>query len=96
MELPVSQDSHVQVATDGSGKKIDNAALEREPATQGGTADTVYRQRVVLGSDENPRQQVGVSGEAGKGELAVESKTLGDIHAELVQIRELLQLLVGT
>jgi hypothetical protein len=96
MELPAAQDSHVQVATDGSGKKVDNAALTREPATQGGTGDTVYRQRVVLADDENARLQVRVQGEAGDGALQVEAKTLSDIHGELVQIRELLQLLVGT
>lgn len=96
MEFPVSQDGHVQVATDGSGKKIDNAALEREPATQGGTADTVYRQRVVVADDENPRLQAKLRGEAGDGALQVDARVLGEIHAELVQIRELLQLLVGT
>jgi hypothetical protein len=90
------QDSYVQVAVDGAGKKVDNAALTREPVIAGGTGETVYRQRVVLGSDEDPSQQVAVSGEAGKGQLHVESDVLGEIHAELVQIRELLQLLVGT
>jgi hypothetical protein len=90
------QDSFVQVATDGSGKKVDNAALAREPASAGVAAETVYRQRVALASDTNPRAQVEVMGEAGRGELSVESKTLGDIHAELVMIREMLQLLIGT
>lgn len=96
MELPATQDSHVQVAADGAGKKIDNAVLTREPATQGGTGDTVYRQRVVIGSDDNPRQQAEVRGEAGQGALHVESNVFSEIHGELVRIRELLQMLIGT
>jgi len=90
------QDSFVQVAADGVGKKIDNAQLTREPTTPGGTGDTVYRQRVVLADDENPQLQARLRGEAGDTELQVGSADLGKIHAELVQIRELLQLLVGT
>ena len=60
------QDSYVQVATDGSGKKIDNAALTREPVTQGGTGETVYRQRVAIGDDEDPKLQAKLRGEAGE------------------------------
>lgn len=90
------QDSYVQVATDGSGKKIDNAALTREPATQGSAGETVYRQRVAIGDDEDPRLQAKLRGEFGDGALQVDAKTLGDIHSELMQIREMLQLLLGT
>ena len=89
-------DSYVQVATDGSGKKIDNAALTREVPFDGSTADTVYRQRVVLGSDEDPSQQVRVSGEAGAAVLHVDTKILGEIHAVLVDIRDMLRFTIGT
>ena len=96
MSGPPVQDGYVQVATDGTGKKIDNAELTREPETAGSTADTVYRQRIVVSDDENPRLQAKLRGEAGNGSLQVDARTLSDIHGELVQIREILQLLVGT
>jgi hypothetical protein len=96
VEIPASQDSYVQVAADGAGKKIDNAELTREPETQGGTGETVYRQRVVISDDINPSLQARLDGEAGYGALQVDAKTLGHIHLELVQIREILQLLIGT
>lgn len=89
------QDSYVQVAADGAGKKIDNAALTREPATQGGTGDTVYRQRVVIADDENPDLQAKLSGEAGDGELAVGDKTAGEILLVLTEIRDLLRMVIG-
>lgn len=88
------QDSYVQVATDGSGKKIDNAALTRNP-DPGGTGETVYRQRTVIASDENPRLQVKVGGEAGDGYVMVESKTLGEINATLMDIRDMLRMTIG-
>lgn len=90
------QDGYVQVAADGVGKKIDNAELTREPETQGGAGEVVYRQRVVLADDEDPKLQAKLRGETGDASLQVEAHVLGEIHAELVQIRELLQLLVGT
>lgn len=83
------QDSHVQVAADGAGKKIDNAALTREDGT------IVYRQRTVLASDENPRTQVDVQGEAGRGALAVEAKNLDDVYEKLDEIVGLLRMLLG-
>jgi hypothetical protein len=92
------QDSYVQVATDGSGKKIDNAALTRspaDPARDSTAGDTVYRQRVAIGDDANPRLQAELTGEAGRAALPVDGKTLNDIHAELAQIRHLLELLIG-
>lgn len=63
-------DSHVQVAAEGSGKKIDNAALTRADLT------LVQRQRVAVGDPSNPEAPgVGVAGELGRGmtlgELAV-------------------------
>ena len=88
------QDSYVQVATDGTGKKVDNATLTREPVTVGGTGDTVYRQRVVIGADDNPRQQVGVSGEAGRAVLQVEARNEDMLHV-LIEIRDLLRLFAG-
>lgn len=90
-----TQDSYVQAATDGSGKKIDNATQTRQPAdpawssTQG---DTVYRQRVVIASDENPQQQVEVRGEAGNAYMMVESRTMEEILGCLSEIRDLLKL----
>lgn len=57
-------DGYVQVATDGSGKKIDNAELTREPTTQGSAGETVHRQRTVLADDESlgsfPTQYAGL------------------------------------
>lgn len=91
-----TQDSHVQVAPDSTGKKIDNAALTREPTTLGGTGDTIYRQRVVLGSDTDPSVQASPEGEVGRAALPVHSPVLDEIRAELGMIRELLQLMIGT
>jgi hypothetical protein len=88
-------DSYVQVAVDGAGKKIDNAALQREPETPGATGETVYRQRTVLSDDENPRLQAKVEGEAGNGALKVRAASMEDVYFELVQIRELLQMIIG-
>ena len=88
-------DSYVQVATDGSGKKIDNTTLTREPETPGSTGETVYRQRVVLGADDNPRQQVAVEGEAGAGVLMVDSRQIGEIAALLTEIRDMLRITLG-
>jgi tRNA threonylcarbamoyladenosine modification (KEOPS) complex Pcc1 subunit len=90
VSIGASQDGHVQVAADGAGKKIDNAELVRDDAA------TVYRQRVVLGSDENPRQQVSVSGEAGRGVLHVNAEELSEIRATLQEIRDLIRMFVGT
>jgi hypothetical protein len=92
-------DAYVQVGVDGAGKKIDNAALQRDPpdpARDAAVGDLVHRQRVVVGSDDNPELQAEVSGEPGKGALAVESNVLGEILGELVRIRELLQLAIGS
>lgn len=95
MTLEAPQDGHVQVATDGAGKKIDNAELVRD-ADPGGTGETVYRQRIVIASDENPRQQANVSGEAGRGVLHVDADDLGEIRGVLIEIRDILRFVVGT
>lgn len=89
MSIGADQDGYVQVATDGTGKKVDNADLTRDDGTE------VYRQRVVLGSDENPRQQVQVRGEAGDVALMVEAKELGEIKEILSEIRDLLRFVCG-
>jgi hypothetical protein len=92
-------DAFVQVATDGTGKKIDNAALTREPAdpardaTQG---DTVYRQRVVIASDDDESQTIKLHGEVGREAIPVDSNTLEKIHATLEQIKDLLELALST
>ena len=88
MSLENPQDGYVQVAADGSGKKIDNAELLRDDGT------AIYRQRIVLGSDENPRQQVRVSGEAGRGVLYVESLSLDEVNERLDKIIALLTLII--
>lgn len=88
-------DGHVQVALDGAGKKIDNAELVRDPTTQGEDGATVYRQRTALGSDENPRLLVDVTGEPGRGALSVEAKNLDDIWEKLDEISTLLKMAIG-
>lgn len=91
-------DAFVQVATDGSGKKIDNSVVTRAPvdpardATQG---DTVYRQRIVLASDDDDRQTLNLSGETGRETVPVNSETLEKIHATLERIENLLALAIG-
>ena len=58
-------DGYVQVAPDSTGKKIDNAELTRDDGT------VIERQRIVLADDENPRVQVAVGGEPGRGAVGV-------------------------
>lgn len=91
-----AQDSYVQVAPDSTGKKIDNAALTREPTTLGGTGETVYRQRVVISSDVDPNVQANPEGEVGRASIPIHAAVLDDIRAELAMIREMLQLMIGT
>lgn len=91
-------DSYVQVAADGVGKKIDNSQLTREkpdPAWDATEGDTVQRQRVVVGSDENPELQVRVDGEAGDATIQIDAKAAGHIVALLTEIRDLLKLFIG-
>lgn len=89
MSLGADQDGYVQVATDGSGKKVDNAQLTRDDGT------IITRQRVVISSDDNPRQQVEVRGEAGHGALQTEDRVLGEILLVLTDIRDMLALTIG-
>jgi hypothetical protein len=90
-----TQDSYVQVAIDGSGKKVDNATLTRKTYPEA-AEETVYRQRVVIASDENSALQADVRGEAGKGVVMVESRSLENIELLLVDIRDMLQMVIGT
>lgn len=89
------QDGYVQVAVDGVGKKIDNAELTRAPETPGATGDVVYRQRVVIASDENPQIQAEVAGESGRGELHVRSHDTDAIIEKLDEIVGILRMLLG-
>lgn len=91
-----TQDSHIQVAADGSGKKVDNAALTREPVEAGDAGEVVYRQRVVIGSDTDPAAQASPEGEVGRAALPIHSPVLEEIRAELALIREILQLFMGS
>lgn len=47
-------DGYVQVAADGTGKKVDNAELTRADGT------VVERQRVAIGDDSDPTKQARV------------------------------------
>lgn len=92
-------DAYVQVAADGSGKKIDNSVVTREPADPAWSAtqgDTVYRQRIVIASDDNENQTMSLHGESGREALPVDSDTLEKIHATLEQIKDLLILAIHT
>ena len=81
------QDSYVQVATDGSGKKMDNAALTRDDGT------VVYRERVVIASDEDPGVEAKVDGEDGRGKLSVtDRESADDIFTVLCEIRDMLKI----
>lgn len=89
MAIGNPEDSYVQVATDGSGKKMDNAVLTRDDGT------VVYRERVSLASDVDPRLQVKVVGESGDGRLYTNDTELKQVVEVLVEIRELLRLVIG-
>lgn len=86
-------DAFVQVATDGTGKKIDNSVLTREkpdPARESTAGDTVYRQRISLASDSAEGQVLDLTGETGREAVPVNSNTLEKIHATLEEIKDLL------
>lgn len=93
----MTTDAYIQLQTDGSGKKVDNAQITREkpdPAWSSTAGDVVHRQRVVLASDDTERT-VQITGEAGDESLQVDAKTLGDILIVLSQIRDMLRMVVG-
>jgi len=89
MALGDAQDSYVQVAADGAGKKIDNATLTRDDAT------VVYRQRVVLASDDNPRQQLTLGGEDGRVYVLVDGAAFQEMSMLLMEIRDMMRLTIG-
>lgn len=90
-----TQDGYVQVAPDSTGKLIDNAELTREPTTQGASGSTVYRQRVVISSDEDPTIQQRVAGEAGDAHAMVQDRKLDEVLGVLVEIRDMLRMVLG-
>jgi hypothetical protein len=86
MTLGTPSDGYVQVAPDSTGKKIDNAELTRDNAT------VVERQRVVLGSDENPRLQVQVGDDPGRVYMLMDSKRFDELLEKMQEIIDLLTL----
>ena len=88
-------DSYVQVATDGSGKKIDNVSQTREkpdPARDSTSGDTVYNQVVVLGNPESTTNRIIPKGEDGRAALPIDSNNLEKIEGLLEEIRDILRL----
>lgn len=85
MAIGADQDSYVQVATDGSGKKIDNALLTRDDGT------VIERQRVVISSDENPLQQVKVAGEPGRGYIIVKVQGVDELICKIDELIEVIK-----
>ena len=83
------QDSYVQVAADGAGKKIDNAELVRDDG------EIVFRQRTVISSDENPRSQVTVGGEKDATYLLVDSRSFDEIIEKLQELIDVIKLIHG-
>jgi hypothetical protein len=62
-------DDNVRVATDGSGKRIDNESFTR-------AADTIYRQRVALGGSEDVEQVKVINSDPGASEYGVVVRNL--------------------
>ena len=90
--MTANTDGFVQVPADGAGKKIDNAELTREPVNPGDAAVVVERQRTVLGSDENPRLQAMLGGEAGQGYVLVDARAFGELIEKMDEMIDLLKL----
>lgn len=89
-------DSYVQVATDGSGKKIDNVSQTREKpdaAWDGTLGDTVYQQVVVFGNPESTTSRVIPTGEDGRAAIPITSEHLARIEGTLNEIRDILRLI---
>lgn len=87
--------SYVQVATDGSGKKIDNVVQTREKpdiARDATTGDTVYSQVVVLGNPESTTNRVILVGEDGRAAVPINSESLARIEGLLEEIRDVLRI----
>lgn len=79
-------EGYIQVDVDGSGKKVDNAAITVPAGTvvvgSDGTATTLtadaiyYRQRVVIGDPNSASGGASVTGAAGHGALMIDSASL--------------------
>ena len=87
------QDGYVQVAPDSTGKKVDNAEFIREPVNPGDATVTVERQRIILGSDENPRLQAKLGGEAGDGYVLVDAKAFNEMIEKMDEMIDLMRLI---
>ena len=82
----MSTDGLVQVQPDSTGAKVDTSELTREDGT------VIDRQRMVIASDENPRLQALLGGDAGNVYLLVDSKGFDEINENLREIIELLKM----
>lgn len=102
-------ESYTQIQTDGSGRKIESLPITVPAGTYVTNTDgtqtkltsdiVVFRQGMVIADPSNPGQFAEVSGEDGRGKLAVGGdvvRTLENIHQSLEQILLLLQLTLET
>jgi hypothetical protein len=78
-------DGYVQVAPDSTGKKIDNTELIRADGT------TIERQRVVIGSDENPILQLQLGNESGKVYMVIDSTRFDELIEKMQEIIDLMK-----
>lgn len=102
----MSTQAYVQVATDGSGKRIDNTAIlvpsgtivtDASGVESALTGDiVVFRQTTTIGDPENINQRANVTGEVGRGTIMVETKQLDEISKTLTDILEFLHVLGAT
>jgi GTPase involved in cell partitioning and DNA repair len=84
-------DGFVQVAADGSGKSVDNAAITVPAGTvvtgSDGTKTTLsadatyYRQRVVIGDPSAQGGGVTVRGEVDRGALSIDSEVVAQLQS---------------
>lgn len=86
MALGLTQDSIIQIAPDSTGKKVDNATLTRDDGT------VVYRQRTVIGADDNPRLQVSLGGENERGYLLVDARAFNELIEKMDEMMDLIKL----
>lgn len=99
----MSTQGYVQVATDSTGKRIDNVAITVPSGTFVTSGDgtvspltsdvIVFRQSTTIGDPENLSQRANVTGEVGRGTILVESRQLDEISKTLSEILEFLQML---
>lgn len=84
-------DGYVQVAADSVGKKVDASELTRVEPDDTGTPVVVERQRVAIGSDDDPTHLVEVRG----GALMVRFDGIEEITTLLKRAVMLLQILAN-